>query len=206
MDYRAFVGTIKGKIYQIDLFEKPKTNQQRYVDSNIDSDSQMFIGHQNRITGLSVNMEGLYLASAADDSHVKIWHINSGQCLQSICCKGPVTTAHYMLFPSTLDQQAERKSSLPVQSLQKEIIEIIEVVASPNCDRNSEWILKRQAEIDSKIKNLVRMAKEEEVVDARGGTKFDDFAESKSDVNAKLTDIKRINADLYNFFVDEIMK
>jgi len=205
-DYRAFVGTMKGKIYQIDLFEKPPANQQRYFGSNIDGDSRTFFGHQNRVTALSVNLEGIYLASGGEDFQVKIWHIDSRQCLQTIDCKGPVTTVRYMLMPKTLDSQNPQKLSLPVQPLQKQVTAVTEIVVPSNYDGNSEWILKRQAEIDSKMNDLIRMAKEEEAVGYRDGKEPDGSVECEGDLKAKLADMKRINGELYRFVVDEILK
>jgi len=98
LEQQIFVGTVNGKIYFINCFEKTKSNT-----INIEPDSRNFTqAHSKEIKSLSVSMDATILLSGSLDSSVKLWHISSRQCLRTFSFKGGVTNAAFLHAPSFL--------------------------------------------------------------------------------------------------------
>uniref|UniRef100_A0A3Q2E9Y1 WD repeat-containing protein 18 n=1 Tax=Cyprinodon variegatus TaxID=28743 RepID=A0A3Q2E9Y1_CYPVA len=58
--------------------------------------SQVFQGHRNLVTCLSVSMDGTLLLSGSHDETVRLWDIQSRQSVRCLQHKGPVTNAIIM--------------------------------------------------------------------------------------------------------------
>lgn len=61
-----------------------------------------FIGHTKAVTALSVSLFGATLVSGSTDCTVRTWHIESRQCLRTIQFKEPVINMFLSLTPRQL--------------------------------------------------------------------------------------------------------
>lgn len=61
-----------------------------------------FAGHTNIVTALSTSQDASTLLSGSTDETVRLWHIESKQCLRVIQHKGSVNNAFITLIPSKM--------------------------------------------------------------------------------------------------------
>ncbi|XP_051893741.1 WD repeat-containing protein 18 isoform X3 [Pristis pectinata] len=99
-EYYLFCGGNDGSIFQVNLFTGPV---QREKNFQTDKDgSQIFKGHRNQVTCLSVSIDGTLLISGSHDETVRLWDIPSKQCLRTVNHKGPVTNAFLMIASANM--------------------------------------------------------------------------------------------------------
>ena len=46
-------------------------------------------GHANVVRSLAFNPQGNYLASVSEDETIKLWNVNTGECLKTLRCDRP---------------------------------------------------------------------------------------------------------------------
>ncbi|MBN3284727.1 WDR18 protein, partial [Polyodon spathula] len=81
-EYSMFCGGSDGNIFQVTLCG---TNLQRDKSFQTDQEgSQVFKGHRNLVTCLSVSMDGTLLLSGSHDETVRLWDIQSKQCVRTV--------------------------------------------------------------------------------------------------------------------------
>lgn len=95
----VFVGSGDGTIKSFSLLDPPRTREYHLRDTSNDT---TFIGHTKQVNCLSVSTDGTSLISGSADESVKIWHIESKQCLKTIRCRGNVTNVIVRLLPKKL--------------------------------------------------------------------------------------------------------
>uniref|UniRef100_A0A673GK28 WD repeat-containing protein 18 n=1 Tax=Sinocyclocheilus rhinocerous TaxID=307959 RepID=A0A673GK28_9TELE len=99
-EYFLFCGGSDGNIFQVSLCS---TSINRDKTFQTDSDgNQVFKGHRNLVTCLSVSMDGTLLLSGSNDETVRMWDVQSKQCIWSINHKGPVTNAAIIPAPANM--------------------------------------------------------------------------------------------------------
>ncbi|XP_016150834.1 WD repeat-containing protein 18-like [Sinocyclocheilus grahami] len=99
-EYFLFCGGSDGNIFQVSLCS---TSIKRDKTFQTDSDgNQVFKGHRNLVTCLSVSMDGTLLLSGSNDETVRMWDVQSKQCIWSINHKGPVTNAAIIPAPANM--------------------------------------------------------------------------------------------------------
>ncbi|XP_049911165.1 WD repeat-containing protein 18 [Epinephelus moara] len=99
-EYFLFCGGSDGNIFQVSL-----CSQSLSQDKAFQSDSegnQVFKGHRNLVTCLSVSMDGTLLLSGSHDETVRLWDIQSKQSIRCLAHKGPVTNAVIMAAPANM--------------------------------------------------------------------------------------------------------
>ncbi|XP_029957748.1 WD repeat-containing protein 18 [Salarias fasciatus] len=97
-EYFLFCGGSDGNIFQVSLCSQSR-------DRQFQSDSegnQVFKGHRNMVTCLSVSMDGSLLLSGSHDETVRLWDIQSKQSVRCLSHKGPVTNAVIMAAPANM--------------------------------------------------------------------------------------------------------
>ncbi|MGH0132599.1 UNVERIFIED_CONTAM: hypothetical protein FKN15_050138 [Acipenser sinensis] len=101
-----FCGGSDGNIFQVALCG---TNLQRDKSFQTDREgNQVFKGHRNLVTCLSVSMDGTLLVSGSHDETVRLWDIQSKQCVRTVNHKGSVTNAFIMPAPANMFQPDSR--------------------------------------------------------------------------------------------------
>ncbi|XP_026106735.1 WD repeat-containing protein 18-like [Carassius auratus] len=99
-EYFLFCGGSDGNIFQVSLCS---TSLSRDKTFQTDSDgNQVFKGHRNLVTCLSVSMDGTLMLSGSNDETVRMWDVQSKQCIWSINHKGPVTNAVIIPAPANM--------------------------------------------------------------------------------------------------------
>ncbi|XP_028907491.1 WD repeat-containing protein 18 [Ornithorhynchus anatinus] len=113
-----FCGGSDGSIFQVTLsawpFQKDKTFQTERETG------KLFKGHRNQITCLSVSTDGSLLLSGSHDETVRLWDIQSKQCLRTVTYKGPITNAFIMIAPANMFNP-DYKPSLPLPKFSKHL-------------------------------------------------------------------------------------
>ncbi|XP_041086235.1 WD repeat-containing protein 18-like [Polyodon spathula] len=105
-EYSMFCGGSDGNIFQVALCG---TNLQRDESFQTDREgNQVFKGHRNLVTCLSVSMDGTLLLSGSHDETVRLWDIQSKQCVRTVNHKGSVTNAFIMPAPANMFQPDSR--------------------------------------------------------------------------------------------------
>ncbi|KAG5276491.1 hypothetical protein AALO_G00132670 [Alosa alosa] len=90
-EYFLFCGGSDGTIYQVSLCS-PSLSRDKTFQSDSEG-NQVFKGHRNLVTCLSVSMDGTLLLSGSHDETVRLWDVQSKQSIRTINHKGPVTNA-----------------------------------------------------------------------------------------------------------------
>uniref|UniRef100_A0A8P4KTV9 WD repeat-containing protein 18 n=1 Tax=Dicentrarchus labrax TaxID=13489 RepID=A0A8P4KTV9_DICLA len=99
-EYFLFCGGSDGNIFQVSLCSQ---NLSRDKSFQSDSDgNQVFKGHRNLVTCLSVSMDGTLLLSGSHDETVRLWDVQSKQSIRCLTHKGPVTNAVIMAAPANM--------------------------------------------------------------------------------------------------------
>jgi hypothetical protein len=90
----VFVGSNSGPIYTFSLSSPP-----RDLKLTLDGEKKtnMLVGHTQEVTCLSVSADGQVVASGSKDFDVRLWHIQSRQCVRIISHKGQVSTVRWYL-------------------------------------------------------------------------------------------------------------
>ncbi|KAG1960204.1 WD repeat-containing protein 18 [Pimephales promelas] len=99
-EYFLFCGGSDGNIFQVSLCSTSLSRDKTF-QSDSDGD-QVFKGHRNLVTCLSVSMDGTLLLSGSNDETLRMWDVQSKQCIWSFNHKGPVTNAAIIPAPANM--------------------------------------------------------------------------------------------------------
>ncbi|XP_034035190.1 WD repeat-containing protein 18 [Thalassophryne amazonica] len=99
-EYFLFCGGSDGNIFQVSLCSQTLSRDKSFQSDN--EGNQIFKGHRNHVTCLSVSMDGTVLLSGSHDETVRLWDIKSKQSIRCLTHKGPVTNAVIMSAPANM--------------------------------------------------------------------------------------------------------
>ncbi|XP_068176500.1 WD repeat-containing protein 18 isoform X3 [Antennarius striatus] len=99
-EYFLFCGGSDGNIFQVSLCNQSLSRDKSFQSDN--DGNQVFKGHRNLVTCLSVSMDGTLLLSGSHDESVRLWDIQSKQSIRCLAHKGPVTNAVIMPAPANM--------------------------------------------------------------------------------------------------------
>uniref|UniRef100_A0A3P8UJU6 WD repeat-containing protein 18 n=1 Tax=Cynoglossus semilaevis TaxID=244447 RepID=A0A3P8UJU6_CYNSE len=99
-EYFLFCGGSDGNIFQVSLCSQSLSRDKSFQADH--SGNQVFKGHRNQVTCLSVSMDGSLLLSGSHDETVRLWDIQSKQSIRCLTHKGPVTNAFIMAAPANM--------------------------------------------------------------------------------------------------------
>ncbi|KFV10717.1 WD repeat-containing protein 18, partial [Tauraco erythrolophus] len=85
-EYHMFCGGMDGSIFQVDLCAWPVQRDRTFQTER--ENGKVFRGHRNQVTCLSVSTDGSLLLSGSHDETVRLWDIQSKQCLKTMNHKG----------------------------------------------------------------------------------------------------------------------
>ncbi|XP_067872569.1 WD repeat-containing protein 18 isoform X3 [Heterodontus francisci] len=175
---------------------------QREKNFQTDKDgSQIFKGHRNQVTCLSVSMDGTLLISGSHDETVRLWDIQSKQCLRTINHKGPVTNAFLMVASANMFNPDSRPSvSLPKFSRHVHSSEITENeeggAITLRLQHEKKEAQESYLEKAEELYSVMCAAADKHVLGDGENTKIR-VAELEDEVKT----LKKINRDLYDFSV-----
>ncbi|KAM8745263.1 WD repeat-containing protein 18 [Acanthopagrus schlegelii] len=99
-EYFLFCGGSDGNIFQVSLCSQSLSRDRSFQSDN--NGNQVFKGHRNMVTCLSVSMDGTLLLSGSHDETVRLWDIQSKQSIRCLTHKGLVTNAVIMAAPANM--------------------------------------------------------------------------------------------------------
>ncbi|XP_061634556.1 WD repeat-containing protein 18 [Phyllopteryx taeniolatus] len=100
-EYFLFCGGSDGNIFQVSLSTQGASADKSFPCDGADG-KQMFKGHRKMVTCLSVSTDGTLLVSGSHDESVRLWDIQSKQCVRCFAHKGPVTNATITVAPANM--------------------------------------------------------------------------------------------------------
>ncbi|KAL4000157.1 signal transducer and activator of transcription 3 [Sarotherodon galilaeus] len=99
-EYFVFCGGSDGNIFQVSLCSQSVGREKSFQSDG--EGNQVFKGHRNMVTCLSVSMDGTLLLSGSHDETVRLWDIQSKQSIRCLTHKGPVTNAIITPAPANM--------------------------------------------------------------------------------------------------------
>nr|XP_056701121.1 WD repeat-containing protein 18 [Euleptes europaea] len=117
-EYFMFCGGMDGSIFQVDLCSWPVQRERGFRTER--ENGKVFQGHRNQVTCLSVSTDGSLLLSGSHDETVRLWDIQSKQCLRTMNYKGPVTNAFITLAPANMINP-DSKPSVPLPKFSRHL-------------------------------------------------------------------------------------
>ncbi|KAM6938378.1 WD repeat-containing protein 18 isoform 1-T2 [Lycodopsis pacificus] len=99
-EYFLFCGGSDGNIFQVSLCSQSLSWDKSFQSDN--DGNQVFKGHRNLVTCLSVSMDGTLLLSGSHDETVRLWDVQSKQSIRCLAHKGPVTNAIITAAPANM--------------------------------------------------------------------------------------------------------
>ncbi|PNJ05356.1 WDR18 isoform 5, partial [Pongo abelii] len=118
-EHHMFCGGSEGSIFQVDLFTWPGQRERSFQPEQ--DTGKVFKGHRNQVTCLSVSTDGSVLLSGSHDETVRLWDVQSKQCIRTVALKGPVTNATILLAPVSM-LSSDFRPSLPLPHFNKHLL------------------------------------------------------------------------------------
>ncbi|XP_060037474.1 WD repeat-containing protein 18 isoform X2 [Erinaceus europaeus] len=118
-EHHMFCGGSDGSIFQVDLCAWPGQREKSFRPEQ--DAGKVFKGHRNQVTCLSVSTDGTVLLSGSHDETVRLWDVQSKQCIRTVTLKGPVTNAAIMLAPVGM-LSSDFRPSLPLPHFNRHLL------------------------------------------------------------------------------------
>uniref|UniRef100_A0A4W6FUS5 WD repeat-containing protein 18 n=1 Tax=Lates calcarifer TaxID=8187 RepID=A0A4W6FUS5_LATCA len=195
-EYFLFCGGSDGNIFQVSLCSQSLSRDKSFQSDN--DGNQVFKGHRNLVTCLSVSMDGTLLASGSHDETVRLWDIQSKQSIRCLTHKGPVTNATIMAAPANMFLPDSRPA-VPLPRFSRHL-HASEVDAGESgevcvrlglCTQEEEETYLQKAD---RLNSLMNAVTDKSVFGDGENTKVR-VAELEEEVQT----LKKINKDLYDF-------
>ncbi|XP_062412888.1 WD repeat-containing protein 18 [Sardina pilchardus] len=203
-EYFLFCGGSDGTIYQVSLCS-PSLSRDKTFQSDSEG-NQVFKGHRNLVTCLSVSMDGTLLLSGSHDETVRLWDVQSKQSIRTINHKGPVTNACIMLAPANMFLPESRPAApLPRFSRHLNPTEQGDSTATAGmCLRvgtNAQDPEETYLEKADRLHSLMCAVTDKSVFGDGENTKV-----RVSELEEEVKTLKKINKDLYDFSSQLLIK
>ncbi|XP_053156050.1 WD repeat-containing protein 18 isoform X3 [Hemicordylus capensis] len=108
-EYGLFCGGMDGSIFHVDLCSWPVQRERNFQTER--ENGKVFKGHRDQVTCLSVSTDGNLLLSGSNDETVRLWDIQSKQCIRTINYKGIRSElfgeSRAAVFADVLDQRED---------------------------------------------------------------------------------------------------
>ncbi|KAL1023216.1 hypothetical protein UPYG_G00037840 [Umbra pygmaea] len=203
-EYYLFCGGSDGGIFQVSLCSQSLSRDKTFQSDN--DGNQVFKGHRNLVTCLSVSMDGTLLLSGSHDETIRLWDIQSKQSIRSINHKGPVTNAFIIPAPANMFLPDSRPG-VPLPrfsrhlnpSEQGEGVETAGVCLrlAPHTQTQKETYLEKA----DKLYSLMSAVTDKNVFGDGENTKV-----RVSELEEEVRTLKKINKDLYDFSAQLLTK
>lgn len=202
-EYFLFCGGSDGNIFQVSLRSQSLSRDKPFQSG--DNGNQVFKGHRNLVTCLSVSMDGTLLLSGSHDETVRLWDIQSKQSIRCLTHKGPVTNAVIMLAPANMFLPDSRPTiplprfSRHLHGTEGDINESGELCARLGLFTQEED--ERYLQKADVLKSLMNAVTDKSVFGDGENTKVR-VAELEEEVQT----LKKVNKDLYDFSTQLLTK
>ncbi|XP_063085294.1 WD repeat-containing protein 18 [Cavia porcellus] len=193
-EHHMFCGGSDGSIFQVDLCAGPVQREQSFQPEQ--EPGKVFRGHRNQVTCLSVSTDGSVLLSGSHDESVRLWDVQSKQCMRTVTLKGPVTNAAIVLAPVAM-LSSDSRPSLPLPPFNRHLLG-----AEHGDDPRRGGLalrlgLHRQGSEPSYLGRLEHLQAEMCSTLEKGGQ--DQLRVRVSELEDEVRNLRKINRDLFDF-------
>ncbi|KAJ0032608.1 hypothetical protein NQD34_002689 [Periophthalmus magnuspinnatus] len=202
-EYFLFCGGSDGNIFQVSLCSQSVTRDKQFQSG--DGGNQVFTGHRNLVTCLSVSMDGTLLLSGSHDETARLWDIQSKQSIRCLTHKGPVTNAVIMLAPANMFLPDSRPS-LPLPRFSRHV-HGSEGDASESGELCVRLGLYTQEEDETYLQKAAKLSSLMNAVTDK--SVFGDGENTKvrvAELEEEVQTLKKVNKDLYDFSTQLLTK
>ena len=181
----VFYGTFNGDIHTFSLTSPPRDLKTMMTKSS----SNTFVGHASEVGCLSVSLDGLTLASGSTDHTVKLWHVQSKQCVRTLNHKDEITNLLFLSPPPPgMVQPVDYKPNLTISQLAK--------TTNPNLDDNYVLEIYTRTDDNEDIEQDEPREYSDETI----------FSSSRENNDEEIERLKKINCLLYKSAVEKLLK
>lgn len=203
-EYFLFCGGSDGGIFQVSLCSQSISREKTFQsDSN---GNQVFKGHRNLVTCLSVSMDGTLLVSGSQDDTVKLWDIQSKQSIRSINHKGPITNAIIIPAPANMFLP-DNRPAIPLPQFSRHLNHADQMDGMETGGMLLRLGTHSQAHEDGHLKKADKLYSLMSAVTDK--SVFGDGENTKvrvSELEEEMRTLKKINKDLYDFSTQFLIK
>uniref|UniRef100_A0A3Q2ZXD7 WD repeat-containing protein 18 n=1 Tax=Kryptolebias marmoratus TaxID=37003 RepID=A0A3Q2ZXD7_KRYMA len=202
-EYFLFCGGSDGNIFQVSLCSQILSQEKSFQSAS--EGTQVFKGHRNLVTCLSVSMDGTLLLSGSHDETVRLWDIQSRQSVRCLAHKGPVTNA--VILPVSANMfLPDSRPAVPLPRFSRHL------QASEGNDEDSGAVCLRpalhtQEEEESYLQKADRLYSLINAVNDK--TVFGDGENTKvriAELEEEVQTLKKVNKDLFEFSTQLLTK
>ena len=187
----AYLGSSKGTVHAVGLLSPP-----RDLKVTLEKDESNTFGsqHSDEVTCLSVSLDGLTVASGSLDRDVRLWHVQSRQCLRTIGHKGPITVLKFLTPPRTM---------LEPDTFQPGLVLARQLQRSVEADKS-------EVKISVHVRERARPSVPEDdsmkdVVTMERGDKEGQSRQSNGVASEEVQKLREANLELYRYAVKNIL-
>ncbi|KAJ3599938.1 hypothetical protein NHX12_033890 [Muraenolepis orangiensis] len=196
-EYFLFCGGSDGNIFQVSLCSQSLNRDQTFQS---DSDgNQVFKGHRNLVSCLSVSMDGTLLLSGSHDETLRLWDIQSKQSIRCFTQKGHVTNCAIMVAPANmLAPLGSAAAAAPLPRFQRHLASSQHAEGQDSgevCLRLGLYTQEEETTYLQKTEKLFSLMTSVTDKTVSGGGEEMRVAELEDEVRT----LKKINKDLYHF-------
>lgn len=194
METTAFVGTVKGKVYEFNLVAAPRYKEyhmtkEDYTNNLVSSSKELV-----QVNCITLSLDGETLVSGGNDNNVYIWHISSRQLLRTIPHKGAVTNVILKLNNKSI-LTPEKKYKLIAGSLKR----MMDAKAASNDTEIIETETKQSVEHDE-------MGTSFQVMCGNSGHEVDRQSSSEVDrLREEVKKLKKANHELFQYSLKNVI-
>ncbi|XP_069581868.1 WD repeat-containing protein 18 [Brachyistius frenatus] len=195
-EYFLFCGGSDGNIFQVSLCSQNLSREKSFQSDS--EGNQVYKGHRNLVTCLSVSMDGTLLLSGSHDETVRLWDVQSKQSIRCLSHKGPVTNAVIMAAPANMFLPDSRPA-VPLPRFSRHLLasdadggesgEVCVRLGLHTQDEEETYLQKAD-----KLNSLMNAVTDKSVFGDGENTKVR-VAELEEEVQT----LKKVNKDLYDF-------
>ncbi|XP_077441135.1 WD repeat-containing protein 18 [Vanacampus margaritifer] len=194
-EHFLFCGGSDGNILQVSL-----CNQVAAADKSLqcDADSKWtFKGHRKMVTCLSASMDGTLLVSGSHDETVRVWDVQSKQCVRCFAHKGPVTNATIAVAPANMFLPDSRPS-VPLPRFSRHQLESDGGQSGDVCVRLGLHVQEEEPAYLQKAHRLTSLLNRvsDKLLLGDGG---DNGKARVAELEEEVQTLKKVNKDLYDF-------
>uniref|UniRef100_A0A8C9UKY8 WD repeat-containing protein 18 n=1 Tax=Spermophilus dauricus TaxID=99837 RepID=A0A8C9UKY8_SPEDA len=163
-EHHVFCGGSDGSIFQVDLCARP-TERERSFQPEQDP-GKVFRGHRNQVTCLSVSTDGSVLLSGSHDETVRLWDVQSKQCIRTMTLRGgghlasELWAAFQVMWPGSVAQPGVM-GALVLQGSEPSYLDRLEQLHKVMCSTMEKNVLGGQdqlrvrvTELEDQVRNL----------------------------------------------------
>lgn len=182
LESNLYVGLVNGTILGISLKTILHDSNKLMTES---MDNKSFLGHNKKITCLSVSLDDFTMASGSDDSTIRIWDTLSRQCIKIINNSGEITNLKFKHRTLFFNDE---------QNVMPSLFGRYTIDTNQNSQNNGISVVTKK-----QINNL-------SINDFIGNSFLDDNCkEEYFDLKSKHDNMKRINEKIYKYSLDKIL-